>query len=437
MLVKKIHPYIYIIMTFVIVILVGTLVLMLPISSSDGKSFGFVNSLFMATSAVCVTGLSVMNLAMDMSIFGRVVMTILMEIGGLSFITIAVFFFTIIGAKIGVSNRFLLREALNQNSVSGIVSLVKKIMLISFSIQFICALINLISLMDYYNNNFWYAFGASIFHSASSFNNAGFDIFGSESLIPFKDNILINSTTMVLIFFGGIGFIVIDEIIKKRRWRKFNLHTKLTLITTFILLIIGGLAIKLTYPELSLLQSFFTSFASRTCGSTTFDMAGLKNHPACYIIIILLMLIGASPCSTGGGIKTTTIAIAVLAIISYAKGKKTTVFHRKIQESQIFKSFVLIVMFSFIIFIGTFIICSIQPELGIQEIFFEVVSAFSTTGFSMGITSSLNTTSRIIISILMLLGRIGPLTIIGVVNKNWMTASNDDIQYVEESVIVG
>lgn len=437
MLVKKIHPYIYIIMTFVIVILVGTLTLMLPISSSNGESFGFINSLFMATSAVCVTGLSVMNLALDMSIFGRVVMTILMEIGGLSFITIAVFFFTIIGAKIGVSNRFLLRESLNQNTVSGIVSLVKKIMIISFSIQLLCALINLFPLMEYYNNNFWYALGASLFHSASSFNNAGFDIFGSESLIPFKDNILINSTTMLLIFMGSIGFVVIDEVLKKRKWRKFNLHTKLTLITTFVLLIIGGLAIKLTYPELTWLQSFFTSFASRTCGSTTFDMSGLKNHPACYIIIILLMLIGASPCSTGGGIKTTTIAIAVLAIISYAKGKKTTVFHRKIQESQIFKSFVLIVMFSVIIFIGTFLICSIQPELGIEEIFFEVVSAFSTTGFSMGITSSLNNVSRIIISILMLLGRIGPLTIIGVVNKNWMTASNDEIQYVEESVIVG
>ena len=437
MRIKKIHPYIYIIMTFVIVILAGTLFLMLPISSQTGKSFGFVDSFFMATSAVCVTGLSVMDLAHDMSIFGRIIMGILMEIGGLSIITIAVFFFTIIGAKIGVSNRFLLREALNQNSVSGIIGLVKKIMIISLSIQLVGAIINFFPLLGYYNNDFWSAFGATMFHSASAFNNAGFDVFGNQSLIEFKDNVLINTTTMVMIFLGSIGFVVITDVIKKRNFKKFSLHTKITLITTFILLIAGGLLLKITMPSLSWLQAFFTSFSARTCGIATFDMSAFKDNPASYLVVIFLMLIGASPCSTGGGFKTTTLAVAFLAILSYAKGSKAKAFHRRFAENQVFKAFVLIVVFFMIIFTGTLVVAMIQPELGIQEIFFEVVSASTTTGFSMGITTSLNSACRIILSILMLLGRLGPLTVIGVVNKNWISSSNEQIKYVEESVIIG
>ena len=179
----RIHPYIFIIITFLCVILTGTILLVLPFASSTGKSIGFVNALFQATSAVCVTGLSVLpgGVVNDMSMFGKIVMIVLMEIGGLSIITIAVFFFTIIGAKIGISNRFLLKEALNQNSLSGIVPLVKRIVVISFSIQLACALINIYPFVEYIEatrgyNSVWDAVGMSIFHSAASFNNAGFDI---------------------------------------------------------------------------------------------------------------------------------------------------------------------------------------------------------------------------------------------------------------------
>ena len=434
--VKKFNPYITIIFTFISVILIGTVLLMLPIASKSGESFGIVDSLFMSTSAVCVTGLGVINIGTEMSAFGKVVMMLLMEIGGLSIITIAVFFFTILGGKISASNKFLLRESLNQNAISGVVPLVKRIIVASLVIQLIGAIINGFSLYSYYNGDIIKTIEYSVFHSVASFNNAGFDAFGGDSLIEFKDNILLNSSTMFLIISGGIGFVVMIDIIRNKRFKKFSLHTKLVLLTTFFLITLGMVAIKFT-SDMSWLQALFTSVTSRTAGFSTYDMSTLNNHPAAYIIIIVLMIIGASPCSTGGGIKTTTVAIAFLAIVYYAIGKKTKAFQRKISEAQIFKCFALITMAIFIVIVGSIVVSSVQPELGLDKIIFEVVSAFSTTGLSMGITSSLNSFNRVFLCVLMLFGRLGPLTIIGIVNKNWMSQSDDNIKYIEESVIIG
>ena len=437
---KKIHPYLIIILTFLGVILAGTFFLVLPVSGTDGKSIGFVNSLFMSTSAVCVTGLGTVTIATDLSLFGKIIMATLMEIGGLSILTIAIFFFTILGAKISVSNKFLLREALNQNSMKGVTTLVIKIIIWAAIIQTIGVILNLFALVPYYDGNFPKALGYSIFHSIASFNNAGFDAFGDNSMIGFSNNLMLNTSTMFLIIFGGIGFIVLSDVARKRRWKNFQLHTKLVLITTGALIFGGAILIKLTAwndPEMGWLQAFFTSITSRTAGFTTYDMSQLDKHPATYVIILFLMFIGASPCSTGGGIKTTTLAIALICTVYYARGKKAKIFKRKIDEAQIFKCFVLIGVAVMIIVVGTFIACAIQPEFGLMKTLFEVVSAFSTTGLSMGITSSLNTLNKLFFCLLMFVGRLGPLTIIGLVNKNWMTDSNEEIQYVEESVIIG
>lgn len=440
---KKIHPYLIIILTFLGVILTGTFFLVLPVSGRDpltgaNKSIGFVNSLFMSTSAVCVTGLGTVTIATDLSLFGKIIMALLMEIGGLSIITIAIFFFTILGAKISVSNKFLLREALNQNSMKGVTTLVIKIIIWASIIQTIGVILNLFALVPYYDGNFSKALGYSIFHSIASFNNAGFDTFGDSSMIDFSTNLMLNTSTMFLIIFGGIGFIVLTDVAKKRRWKDFQLHTKIVLITTGVLIFSGALLIKLTaWNDMTWLQAFFTSVTSRTAGFTTYDMSQLEKHPATYVIIIFLMFIGASPCSTGGGIKTTTLAIAIICTVYYARGKKAKIFKRKIDEAQIFKCFVLIGVAVMIIVTGTFIACAIQPEFGLMKTLFEVVSAFSTTGLSMGITSSLNALNKLFFCLLMFVGRLGPLTIIGLVNKNWMTDSNEEIQYVEESVIIG
>ena len=356
-----------------------------------------------------------------------------------------------IGAKIGVSNRFLLREALNQSSVSGLVSLVRKIVIISFSVQLICAGINMFAFIKYYDT--WYnALGASLFHSASAFNNAGFDIFGgidSDSLILFKDDVLINMTTIAMIILGSCGFVVMDDLFKKKfKWKKLTLHSKLAISTTIALIVMGTLFIKATIREdgFSWLQALFGSVTCRTAGFTTYDLANLKDYPAAYVIYVILMLIGASPCGTGGGVKTTTIAVVIIAIFFYARGKQARAFGRKISNEQIFKAFVLIGTCVIIVVLGSFLVAIVQTdrtlvgtteEFGFQEILFEVSSAFSTTGLSMGITTSLNAGSRIILCFIMFFGRLGPLTIIGVVNKNWLGASKEEIQYVEENVIIG
>ncbi|HRF71052.1 MAG TPA: potassium transporter TrkG, partial [Candidatus Pelethenecus sp.] len=394
------------------------------------------DSLFMATSSVCVTGLTVINPAAKLSVFGKIVMAILMEIGGLSFITIAVCFFAIIGGKIGIGNRYLLKEALNQNSLAGIVHLVKRIILISMIIQCIGVILNYFALMSYYNYDFVKTLGASIFHSIASFNNAGFDVFGDQSLILFKDNILLNISTMFLILCGGLGFIVIEELVTKRNIKKLSIHSRIVLIMTSVLTILGMFLFKFSmYDEITWLQALFTSVTCRTAGFTTIPLEQLP--PGAYITAIVLMFIGVSPCSTGGGVKTTTIFVIFLTLVYYARGKKPKIFHRRISDGSIFKAFALFGSTVMLNILGTLIIGLSQPELGLEAILFEVVSGFSTTGLSMGITASFNVLSKVVMCFLMFFGRLGPLTIISVVNHNWMTESKEKIQYVEERIIVG
>lgn len=432
----KVHPYVLIILTFLSVILLGTICLMLPWAVQEGSRLSFVDALFMSTSSVCVTGLSVIVPATKLSIFGKIVMGLLMEVGGLSFLTIAVCFFAILGGKIGIGNRYLLREALNQNSIAGIVQLVKRIILISFVIQVIGIILNYLALMSYYNYDFGKTLGVSVFHSIAAFNNAGFDIFGEQSMIPFKDNILLNISTIFLIVCGGLGFIVINEIISKHSIRKLSIHSKIVLIVTFLLIVVGMLVTKLSmYDEISWLQALFTSVTCRTAGFTTIPLEQLP--PSAYITFLVLMFIGASSCSTGGGIKTTTIFVIMLTLFYYARGKKPRIFHRRIADESIFKAFVLFGFAVMIIMVGTLIIGFSQPSLGLEKILFEVVSGYTTTGLTMGITPSLNAFSKIVLCLMMFIGRLGPLTIIGVVNRNWMTESKEMIQYVEERTIIG
>ena len=459
---NKIHPYLYIIFTFVSVIVIGTILLLMPFAYTDeyrnsvsGGDY-FSNALFMASSAVCVTGLSVMpnGLCADMTIFGKAVMVVLMEIGGLSIITIAVFFFTIIGAKIGISNRYLLRESLNQNSVKGIINLVKSIVLLSLVVQCVGIVVNWYPIYEYTvylgdgKGDLVKALLMSIFHAAASFNNAGFDVFSADNMAVFSSSqymnyglsyasmLTINLSTMFMIVIGGIGVVVLKDMFSKGfKWKYFTLHTKITIITTTLLIIIGACLLKLTCNQMTWLESFFTSITCRTAGFQTFKITDLP--PASTLICAVLMIIGASPCSCGGGIKTTTFAIIIMAIFHYATGKKTRAFNRSVSDAQIFKAFVLVNIAVIICVAITGIVLTIQPGFDVGDTAFEVISAFSTTGLSRGITTSLFIPNKIILSFLMLFGRLGPLTVIGVVNKNWMSSSKEAIQYVEESVIIG
>ena len=450
---KRGHPYLIIIISFLSVILLGALCLVLPQASKSGHSMGFVNALFMSTSSVCVTGLSVMpnSVAVDLTHFGKLVMLVLMEIGGLSIITIAVFFFTILGAKLGIGNKFLLREQLNQSSAKGLIRMVRNIVIMSAIIQLIGTLINWYPMYLYLENTGrgdgpFKAFVFSVFHSAASFNNAGFDIFGNDGMLVFSStsNIIpkvwiyvLNISTMAMIMLGGIGFIIVNDMWHKRfRWSKFRLHTKITLIVSALLFIGGGVALKLT-SNMHWLEAFFTSTTCRTAGFQTYDMANLSKYPVAYIICTLLMFIGASPCSCGGGIKTTTLAIILITVHHFATGKSNKAFKRRIQNDQVTKAYVLFNCGIAVVLIGT-VLCSLsQPHVGLGKMIFEVVSAFSTTGLSMGITSSLTAFNKLVLVVMMFFGRIGPLTIIGLLNKNWNNDKPEMVDYIEEGVIIG
>lgn len=406
----------------------------MPFSTKSGESITFTESLFTTTSAVCVTGLSVIpDVGATFSVFGKIIIAILIEIGGLSFLTIAIFVFALAGVKLGLTERFLMREALNQNSVTGIIKLVIRIVKISLSIQFIGFILNIFPLLNYYDN-FWHVLGYSAFHTISSFNNAGFDLFGSSSLIMFKDDVFFNITTMLLIILGGLGFNVIYDIIKKRRWKKLSIHTRIVLPMTLILIVTGTVVFKFTMNT-TFLEALFQSVTSRTAGFATMEMTELSDPS--YITMLILMLIGASPCSTGGGLKTTTLFTLVITIIFLARGKKPHMYHRSIATSSVFKAFSLVTLALSYIVVVIFILTLLNPTLGIKELAFETVSAFGTVGLSMSVTPSLSIASRFVICLTMLFGRLGPLTVISLWNRNWLREENNAVRYVEEKIIIG
>lgn len=453
---KAMSPYLFIINTFLGVILISTILFMLPIATTDGKGLSVIDAIFTSTSAVCVTGLSVIpNVGDSLTVFGKIILAVVIEIGGLGFVTIAIFIVMILGVKIGLKERFLLKEALNQDSAQGIIKLVKIIIIITFGIQSFGAIINMFVFTKYYS--FWKALGISIFHAISAFNNAGFDIFGtgiingietgSNSMIAFSDNILLNLNTCLLIVLGGIGFIVIMDIAKKRKWSKFNLHTKIVLPTTVILIVIGMIIYKLAMFNVEgfgWLQAFFQSVTTRTAGFATYPNNQLNN--VAYFLTIVLMFIGASPCSTGGGIKTVTFFVLFKSIFSIARGKQTSAYYRNIAQQSVIKAFALITFAMTYVILMVLLICAFEPEIyiingeevdSVKYILFEAFSAFGTVGLSMGITDSLSIGSKIIVCLLMFFGRLGPLTFMNIWNKNWMINADADIRYVEEKVIIG
>ena len=431
----KISPFAKILISFAIIILIGATLFSLPVSTT-GSPMGFINALFMSTSSVCVTGLSVLgNLSVDLTFFGQLVMVILMAIGGLGFLTLSTFFFMIIGAKLDLSDRFLMREVWNMESSKGIIKLVRNIVLFALGVQVVGTIANFCILLKYFEPGS--AIWKAIFQSVSAFNNVGFDILGnSNSMVNYSTDVLLNLSTMLLIIIGGLGFVTIFDIFKNKFWKKYSLTTKVVLLMTPVLIIVGGLLFKFCmWNEFTWLQSFFSSVASRTSGFSTVDMSTLSS--SAYIIMIILMYIGASPCSTGGGIKTTTFLVLLVTMKRFATGKKPVLFKRTLPGQTIKKATSLFIFSITYILFATFLISIFDPSLGIRELLFEVVSAFGTVGFSMGITAGLSVASKIVLIITMFIGRIGTITIMNIANNKWLSEEQSAIEYVEERIIVG
>lgn len=426
---KRMAPGKTIALGFAIVILVGAILLHLPIASNTGTSIPFINTLFTSTSAVCVTGLIVVDTANAFSVFGRTVIAILIQIGGLGITSIGVAVIALARRKVKMRERLLAKEALNVDSFKGIVSIIKAVIFVTISFELVGMLLSLIVFAKDYP--FWDALGISAFHSIASFNNAGFDILGDfQSLANYTDNVLLNLVTAGLIIFGGIGFFVIQDIVEHRSIKKYSLHTKVVLSTTIVLLLGGTIILKLT-NDISWLGAFFTSTSARTAGFATYPMGEFTT--AGLFAIMILMFIGASPGSTGGGIKTTTFFLLFKGTKSATTKSECTAFKRRIPRDIIYKAFIIVSLALVLVCVSTFLICIAEPDVPFYKILFEVISGFATVGLSTGITPDLCSFSKIILILTMFMGRIGPLTAASLL----VIKSKPGITYPSETINIG
>lgn len=404
---------------FAIVILIGTFLLLLPISSNHTD---FLDALFTATSATCVTGLVVYDTATHWTLFGQIVILILIQIGGLGFITIGVFLATYLKKKISLRQRGLIEESVSSLKLAGGVKLVKHIIKGTFLFEGIGAII--LSLVFIEDFGLLKGIYLGIFHSVSAFCNAGFDLLGViepyGSLVPYASNIVVNITIMILIIIGGLGFVVWQDLYEKKlHFRNYLLQTKIVLITSFIFIFGGAFlfyifenhyALASLSNEEAILASFFQSVTCRTAGFNTLDVSHLK--PATSLLMMLMMFVGGSPGSTAGGIKTTTFAVLIIFVYSTMTNKsEANAFNRRFDSKTIKKACsVFLINFIFII-ISSFIIFNNQSHLPMQDVLFEIFSALGTVGISTGITRVLSITSKITIILLMYCGRVGSLTL--------------------------
>jgi trk system potassium uptake protein TrkH len=405
---------------FAVTILVGTFMLMLPISTQSGVSASFIDALFTSTSCVCVTGLVVVDTGTYWSLFGQIVIISLIQIGGLGFMSFATMFFVLAGKRITIKNRLLIQSSVNMDSLSGIVKFAKYIFFSAFAIEGIGAiLLSIVFIPEFgISQGIWF----SIFHSISSFCNAGFDLMGNyASLTKYVDNFIVNFVICSLIVLGGLGFAVTSDLIFVRKFKKMSMHSKSVLTITAFLLLFGMIfffIFEFNNPETmgnlswqgKFLASLFQSVTPRTAGSNTVDIASLTT-PSIFLTMIL-MFVGASPGSTGGGVKTTTMGIIVMTVVSVIFGKKDVVaFKRTISGSIIRRAVsVFMIALTLVIFMVFVVLCT-DPVQPFEKVLFEVLSAFGTVGLTMGITPSLSVGGKVAISLTMFIGRLGPLTI--------------------------
>ncbi len=426
---KKMSPGRFIVSGFAVVIILGALLLAFPFSANSGVDVSFIDALFTSTSAVCVTGLATADIKDTFNVFGRIVVALLIQVGGLGFACVGVGFFLLARKKVSFKDRLVIKEALNLGSVKGIVKLVKAVLMITLCFESVGVVLSFIVFSKDYPP--LTALGISVFHAISAFNNAGFDVLGEfQGLIPYADNVLLNLTTCGLIIFGGLGFYVIKEIIHKRCFKKFSLHTKVVITMTVALLVIGTVLIKLT-EDVSWLGAFFFSTSARTAGFATYALGSFTN--AGLFVMIILMFIGASPGSTGGGIKTTTAFVLFKSAYSAATNKHCFAFKRKIPHDVVNKAFIITFLAMILVCLDTFLICIIEPEYTFMQVLFEVISAFGTVGLSTGITPDLSVWSKVILIFTMFIGRLGPLTIATI----WSFKAMSNVTYSEESITIG
>ncbi len=443
---NKISPYLLVFLSFVALVFLGTALFALPFSHRDGQWGNFVNSLFLSASAVCVTGLSpYASLVQELTLFGQITLLVLISIGGLGFITVFTFVVTLSGRRIGIIDRYIIKEALNLSSMKGVINFVRKVIFITLIIEGLGVIPYLFVMVPRFG--LWEGLFQSVFLSVSAFNNAGFDLLGSTSLQTYASDVVINVTTIVLVISGGIGFLVWIDLLSRRPARTWSAYTKVVLTMTGILIPFGMLTLMFTEMnqgnDLTWLQALFHSVTARTAGFSTIDMNRISL--AGRLFLMILMFIGASPISTGGGIKTTTIFVIVVAIVSFIRGKKVHAFKRSFSNTTVIKAMSLTFIAAVLIFASIIAMERIESgnvsyppgSFDASAFMFEAFSAFGTVGLSQGVTPYLADGSKIILTLLMLLGRTGPMTLFSIVSESMNQAETTHYSHIEATIPIG
>lgn len=447
-LARRLTPARIFILGFIFVILIGAALLLLPTSVRSGR-LSFIDALFTSTSAVCITGLAVLDIGSDLSLSGQTITLFLMQAGGLGITTFSVLFLRMMGFDISVKSKDIVQSTFAHSPGMDFFHILRSVVLYTVVIEAVGTGMLFLYFLD--GANPLTAAWRAVYHAISAFNNCGFSLF-SDSLMQYRDHVGVNLTIIALVIVGGIGFIVIHEILgrSKGRRKSLSVHTKIVLITTGILVLAGGVLICILERNYmlkglgirsSILVGLFQSVTARTCGFNTVDIGALTNES--ILVLMILMFIGASPGSTGGGIKTTSAAMLLLLLWNRLKGSThVNVFNRTIPQETVTKTISIIFASAFsIVLITSFLLFSPSSPLPpdktrhfFVQYLFEAVSAFGTVGLSMGVTPQLTSAQKLAVTMLMFAGRVGPLTL---ALSLTLASRRKSIAYAEESVMVG
>lgn len=427
---RKLQPGLQLALGFLSVITIGALLLLLPVSQNEGENLKAIDALFISTSAVCVTGLTPVDISAVLSPFGTTVMMLLIQIGGLGYAVIAVIIIRLTSGKLDLSSRNLLRDSFGADHRVQVWKLLFTAVAVTAAAELIGAVFLFIGFSDH-----GYSIGRTIylalFHSVSAFNNAGFDLF-STSLLGWNDSPLVLITIALLIIAGGLGFLLYSNLfsflLKKK---KISLHTKIVLTSTLFLVFSGTILFRFILPGIDWKNAFFQSVTTRTAGYFSYDQTTLP--PAGVALTIILMFVGASPGSTGGGVKTTSMFTAIKATFSLLLGKRTTAFKREISQESVMKAFFVIIISILLVLGGTLILSITDPEFTMDKLLYETVSAYATVGLTMGITPYISFAGKIVLIALMFLGRVGFMTIISA----FAVRRPSQVTLIEEKIIIG
>ena len=428
---------------FLAVILIGGIILTLPISSASGETTNFLDALFTATSAVCVTGLITLDTGTHWSMFGQTIIMLLIEIGGLGFMSFTTLIAIVLGKKITLRDRLILQDAMNTFNIQGLVKMVKYVIVFTVTVQLSGALL--------FSTQFIPQFGVakglfySVFHSISAFCNAGFDLFGNfSSLTGYSSNWVVLLVVSALIIIGGIGFTVWIEIYNFKSIKRLSLHSKIVILVTTVLLVCGTILMFIfehnnpnTMANMNIgdkvVNSFFAAVTPRTAGFNSISTAGMTN--AVNFLTIILMFIGGSPGSTAGGIKTTTMGVLIVTVICVIRGRDDAeAFKKRFPKELVYKAFTLFFIGGVLIIGSTMLLSYTEKGASFLSVLYETTSAFGTVGITLGLTQQLTEVGKVLIMIMMYLGRVGPLTVVLSLMRN---KNNNGVRYPEGKILIG